>query len=877
MGVRVCLVAAFIAGASTGAAAAPHTSSSTIPLRFERNEGQTDSRVRFVSRDPRFTLFLTDEALVMSLEGGHGRASSVRIAFDGARRSPRIEGIGQGGGATNYFHGHDPAAWQTSIGGFTSVRYTGLYPDVDLVVYRREREVEYDFVVAPGADPSVIRLRIAGGATTIDESGAVRITTPSASVALSRPVVYQDLPNGRGMIDGRYVRLSNGEIGLRLGRYDRSRPLVIDPVLAYSTYLGGSDIDWASDLRVDAAGNAYVCGFTQSLNFPATVGQVASGGSYDAFVAKVAPDGTLAWATYLGGSGFDTCDHLALDHDGFIYAGGFTGSPNFPVVGGFQSTLNGSGNAYVTKLDPSGSRIVYSTYFGGSGSDEVEAITVDASGTAYVAGTTTSTDFPVVNAVQPLYAGGFFDAFVAKITPSGDALQFSTYTGGSSDDTGTSIAVGPDGAIWVGGVTPSTDFPVVNPLQAQNHGSLDGYILKLSPDGSTILYSTYLGTTGSFDAVTSLRAMDDGTVLVSGLAGFGLPVTPGVFGAFFHNGFSDAYAGRLSADGQHFLFLTYLGGSGLDAATRIDVDPAGHVWIAGHTDSTNLPLRNPVQDSNRDGGCCQEVFVAEFSADATQLLFSTYLGGSDVDSNAGLGIDGLGNVYVAGVTSSADFPTVNPISQTLSGPRDAFLARIDVNHPPVADAGPDFSVNADASCHAVVTLDGSRSSDPDGDRLMYSWRGAFGTLSGVKPSFSATVGIQTATLVVSDGDGGVASDSVQITVNNAVPPSIDQLTATPVELDPPDHRMVDVNVTASVTPACGTTATCQIVSVTSNESTNGTGDGNTSTDWVITGPLTAQLRAERSGSGSGRVYTLTVRCTDTSGTSSTRTITVTVS
>lgn len=873
---RVWLAAVLVAGASTGVAASPQKAVPSAPLRFERNVGQTHPDVRFVSRDRDLTLFLTERALVMSLDGAGSRSSRVRLAFDGARPPSRIDGIGAAATASNYFRGPDRSDWHVGVEAFTSVRYTALYRGVDLVVYGRDRQVEYDFIVAPGANPSAIRLHVDGGETSIVGSGDLRIATASGSVTLSRPVIYQDGPAGRDRVEGGYRRLSNGDVGLSIGGYDRSRPLVIDPVLAYSTYLGGSDWDATSDLRVDAAGNAYVCGYTASLNFPATGPQTAFGGSYDAFVAKLTPDGVLAWSTYLGGSGFDICQHLAIAVDGSIFAAGFTASPNFPVVGGFQSALHGSGNGFITKLDPSGSAIVYSTYLGGSGSDDIQAVTVDASGAAYIAGTATSTDFPVVNAVRPQYGGGFFDAFVAKVAPAGDALLFATYIGGNDADTGTSIAVGPRGEIWVGGVTPSTDFPVIAPMQPQNRGSLDGYILELSADGSTILYSSYLGT-ASIDSVTSLKALDDGTVLVSGYAGFGLPVTPGVFGAFYHGGFSDAFVGRLSADGQRFVFLSYLGGSGTDAATRVDVDPAGHVWISGHTDSTNLPISNPVQGSNADGGCCQDVFVAEFSADARQLLFSSYLGGSDIDSNLGLGLDGLGNVYVAGVTASPDFPTVNAIDATLSGPRDAFVAHLVVNHAPLADAGPDVTASGDATCHASVRLDGSGSSDPDGDGLSYSWTGVFGTATGVRPMISAAVGTQTITLKISDGDGGTASDSVRVTVNNTVPPSIDRLTATPSELDPPDHRMVDVSMTPFVTPACGTTAACQILSVSSNESANATGDGNTSTDWAITGPLTVQLRAERSGSGSGRVYTVTVRCTDSAGNSSTKTVTVTVS
>jgi hypothetical protein len=875
MSARVWLVVWIIAGASTGATAAPHAAAPATPVRFERNDGQTDPRVRFVSRDPHFTLFLTDEALVMSLAGDGGRVSSVRITFEGARSSPRIEGVGNVSGTTSYFRGHDPSAWRTGIAGYPSVRYTGVYRDVDLIVYGRERQVEYDFVVAPRANPAVIRLHVDGGTPSIEEGGDLRIATASGTVTLSRPNIYQDGPGGRRRIDGGYVRLATRDIGFRIGRYDRSLPLVIDPVLAYSTYLGGSDWDFASDLRADAAGNAYVCGYTASLDFPTTDGQTVSGGSYDAFVAKVRPNGTLAWATYLGGSGFENCETLAVDPDGSVYAVGGTTSTNFPVAGGLQASLHGTDDGFLTKLNSAGSQLLYSSYLGGSGSEGIGAVTIDRSGAAYVAGITTSTNFPVVNAARPQYGGGVFDGFVAKVTPAGDALQFSTYLGGSDVDEPSAIALSPRGEVYVGGMTMSSDFPVVTPVQGQYHGLFDGFLSKLSADGSRVLYSTYLGTSG-WDSVLDLKALDDETLLVAGYAGFGFPVTPGVFGAFFH-GSRDAFVSRLSADGQRFIFSTYFGGGHDDGAVRVDVDPAGHVWIVGSTDSTDLPMKNPLQDTYGDDGCCQDAFVAELSADATQLLFSTYLGGTDIDSGTGLGVDGMGNVYVGGQTASSNFPTVEPIIAAPAGPRDAFVARIVVNHPPTADAGPAQQVNADATCRASVTLDGGGSSDPDGDRLSYAWSGGFGSATGVKPTISAGVGTQTITLTVSDGDGGTASDTVQISVINTVPTTISQLTATPSTLTPPDHRMVDVTIAALVAPACGTTATCQIVSVSSNETANGAGDGNTSTDWAITGPLSLQLRAERSGTGSGRIYTIVVRCTDSFGNSSTKSVAVTVS
>jgi hypothetical protein len=873
MNARVWLAASISVCVSTSAAAAPHAAAPATPLRFERNQGQTDRRVRFVSRNPRFTLFLTDTALVVSLPRSHDTLSSVRMTFEGARPTAAIEGVGDVTGLNNYFRGHDSSAWQGGVKGYGSVRYTGIYRGIDLVLYGRERHVEYDFIVAPRANPALIRLRIDGGAPSVDDSGDLRIATGAGIVTLSRPVVYQDGPRGRHRIDGGYVRLSRRDVGFRIGRYDRSLPLVIDPVLAYSTYLGGSDWDFASDLTVDAAGNAYVCGYTASLNFPTTIGQTLYGGSYDAFVAKLRPDGTLAWATYLGGSGFDNCGTLAVDAQGFVYTAGGTTSPDFPVHGGVQSTLNGTDDGFIAKLTPDGSTIVYSSYLGGSGSDGVAAVAIDRSGAAYVTGVTTAGDFPLVAPIRSQYGGGFTDAFVAKVTAAGDELEFSTLMGGNDSDEPSSIALGPGGDIFVGGMTRSSDFPVVAPLQPQYHGLFDGFLFKLSPDASTVLYSTYLGTP-DFDAVGDLKPFDDGTLLVAGYAGFGFPVTPGVFGPYTH-GRTDAFVSRLSADGARFVFSTYFGGNGDDGA-NVDVDPAGHLWIAGNTTSTNLPLNNALQPANGDGGWYQDAYVAELSSDATELLFSTYLGGSDIDSGIGFGVDGLGNVYLAGQTASTDFPTVDPILGAASGPRDAFVARIVMNHAPVADAGPDQIASADATCRASVTLDGSGSTDPDGDRLTYAWSGAFGAATGVTPAISAAVGTQTIALSVSDGDGGTASDAMQLTVNNTVPPAVTDLAATPSTLTPPDHRMVDVTIAALVAPACGTTATCQIVSVSSNEPANAEGDGNTDPDWVIADPLHLQLRAERSGTGSGRVYTIDVRCTDSARNSTMKSVIVTV-
>jgi hypothetical protein len=337
------------------AAAADQTLTTRLPLRFERNDGQADARVRFVARERDGAVYLTDDALVLARPG-------VVIGFAGANRDVRVAGVGDAVGRTNYFGGNDAKRWHTDIPAYPRVRYENLYPNVDLIVYARGRDLEYDLIVGAQARPDVIRLTVDGGRASIDDRGDLRVTTPSDVVSLSRPRVYQDQNGNRQEIAGKYRVLENGEIWFTVEAYDHAIPLVIDPVLAYSTYLGGNDWDVVNSLKADAAGNAYVCGYTASLNFPVNTGRAESGG-YDAFIAKLRNDGSLEYATYLGGGGFDTCTSLAVAPSGSVYAAGGTTSSDFPTAGALQPAPGGGtgGDAFITKIDPTGSLLLYST------------------------------------------------------------------------------------------------------------------------------------------------------------------------------------------------------------------------------------------------------------------------------------------------------------------------------------------------------------------------------------------------------------------------------------------------------------------------------------------------------------------------------------
>ena len=399
-------------------------------------------------------MFLTPTESVLSLQkpapaAGDGAAAPDSVVlsstFVGANPQPQVVGLDRLAGTSNYFIGSDPSQWHTNIANYGQVEYQNLYPGVDLVFYGNQRQLEYDYVVAPGTDPSVIKLAFDGAESmTIDGQGDLVLHTSAGDVMEDAPVVYQESGGIRQPVSGQFVVEGDGQVGFALGAYDHTQPLVIDPVLSYSTYLGGTGLDQSYGIAVDAAGNAYVTGTTDSADFPTTTGafQTTSGGGYDAFVTKLNPTGTaLVYSTYLGGTSVDFGEHIAVDRAGNAYVTGYTTSTNFPTtVGAFQTTSGGGYDAFVTKLNPTGT-VVYSTYLGGSGDEIGWGIAVDTAGYAYVTGQTDSTDFPTTTGAFQTTSGGGYDAFVTKLNPTGTALVYSTYLGGTLNDWGDDIAV----------------------------------------------------------------------------------------------------------------------------------------------------------------------------------------------------------------------------------------------------------------------------------------------------------------------------------------------------------------------------------------------------------------------------------------------------
>ena len=679
------LALAFLAmGRSFGVPSLPAKESvafAALPLLFERNVGQAASPARYLARSAGVTLYFASSEVVF---GG-----AARVRFMGANGSPVIEGGEPLPGKTNYLKGSDPRRWLTNIPTYAEITYSELYPGVSLTYSGAGGRLKGTYTVAPGSDPSRIRWSyvqcgfwIADCGVALDEEGNLQIAldTPQSKIhnpqlVESAPVVWQEIEGKRVEVAARYVVEAEGTVRFELGSYDPSQPLVIDPTITYGSYLGGSGEDAARDVTVDAGGNIYVVGHTDSVDFPTHAAyQPGNAGGFDAFVTKLDPTGSsLLYSTYIGGDNDDRARGVAVSADGSVYVSGSTNSLDFPVVNAIHSTFGGGdADAFALVLNPSGSALTYSTYLGGAEEDRGYDISIDPAGNAYLTGPTWSTNFPTRNPLQG-YCGGttYPDGFVAKIAASGSALVYSTYLCGRDDDRGIAIAADAAGNAYVAGHTNSEDFPIRNAYQPQYHGYQDAFVAKLDPQGAGLVYSTYLG--GTVDEAGWAIALDaQGSAYVSGFTrspDFPLvnPVQPRA------GGDDDAWLARLTPAGSGLVFSTFLGGNGHDFGQAVAVDEQGGVAIAGRTGSTDFPTRNPVQ-ARRLGS--SDAFLARLDGTGLTLMYSTYLGGNHLDDGWGLALDGAGDVLVVGSSLSGDFPVVQPYQGKNAGGWDGFVARV---------------------------------------------------------------------------------------------------------------------------------------------------------------------------------------------------------
>jgi Beta-propeller repeat len=559
--------------------------------------------------------------------------------------------------------GDDPARWRTGLRTYGRVVYRELWPGIDLAFDGRGGKLKYEFLVRPGARVGDIGLAYRGARRlSIDRAGNLRVRTAAGVLTDERPRSYQLVEGKRVPVASRFALGKHNGFAFALGRYDRRYPLVIDPGLLYSTYLGGGAIDVGYAVAVDGAGSAYVTGDASSADFPTTAGAfdtTYNGGGDDAFVTKFDASGAaLVYSTYLGGSGGDFGYGVAVDDAGSAYVSGVTLSADFPTTAGaFDTTYNGGGDAFVTKLNASGAALAYSTYLGGTGFDSGElvdgAIAVDGAANAYVTSGTSSADFPTtVGAFDTTFNGGV-DAYVTKADTSGAALGYSTYLGGSSSDVGYGVAVDSAGSAYLTGGTVSAGFPATaGAFDMTFNGVVDAFVTKVSASGATLGYSTYLGG-GGYDFGFGIAIDGAGRAYLTGRTGSAdFPTTAGAFDTTL-GGDYDAFVTKLDTSGAALGYSTFLGGANIDVGGGVALDGAGSAYLTGNTSSADFPTTKGAFDTTIDS---DDAFVTKLIVTGSALDYSTYLGGGTFDDGRGIALDGAGSAYVAGVTDSTDFP-----------------------------------------------------------------------------------------------------------------------------------------------------------------------------------------------------------------------------
>ncbi|HVS83976.1 MAG TPA: PQQ-dependent sugar dehydrogenase [Pyrinomonadaceae bacterium] len=740
-----------------------------LPLAFEVNRGQADPRAKFLSRQNGSELLLTATGAILRLRDAR---RPFTLKFLGANPRASVNGVDQLPGYRNYLLGSDPAKWQTNVPTFGSVAYEEIYPGINLTYYGNRRDLEYDFELLPGADPDAIRLAFdAHVRPRISVNGDLVLHAGTTELIERKPVVYQEINGKRRMIEAHYVMLGNRAAGFEVGEYDRTQPLIIDPMLVYSTYLGGSGDDLGSSIAIDGSNNVYIAGTTSSSNFP-THGPAFpnTAGLSDIFVTKIDPTGgNIVYSTYIGGSGLDRADGIALDGSGNAYVVGRVGdtSTDFPTTAGALATTyrGGDFDGVLFKLNPQGNALVYSTFIGGEDNDSTEGIAVDSSGNAYITGGTRSNGFPVTSTAFQSFRTGDTDAYLTKLNSSGNAVLYSTLLGGGSTDRGSGVAVDSSGNAYVAGYSGSPDFPTQNAFQGFSGGSFDAFVAKIDTNAigaASLVFSTYLGGIGDDKAYGI--AIDNGAnnvYVVGQTSSNNLPLLSPAQPAF--GGSFDAFIAKISSTGTK-IYATYLGGTGDDRGTGIKVNSSGEAYVTGFTSSTNFPTVTPLQISNGGGF---DAFVAKLNSAGSAFLYSTYLGGSANESNTTtvtatnpLVLDASSNAYITGYTASTNFPTATPLQPASAGGQDAFVVKI-------TDAAP-------AADYSISISPGSRTVVPGG-ATTYTVNatpvgGFTGTISLGASGFSndSTASFNPTTIAITDASA--KSSTLTVTTIAATPP-----------------------------------------------------------------------------------------------------------
>jgi hypothetical protein len=722
------------------------------PLIFEANEGQVDSTVDFLARGVGYNLFLSPQGAVFSLSNAtkdkNGYPELLHMNLLGANSNSQEEGLVELPSKSNYLVGNNTGHWKTNVTNYSKVGYKGVYPGIDLVYYGNQKQLEYDFVVSPGANPHDIKLELSNAESLkINGDGGLTVGMKKSEVTFNKPQTFQEVNGIKQEIASSFVIGNGNRVTFNLGMYDKTKPLIIDPVLVYSTYFGGSSDDTGFGIAADTNGNAYITGLTSSANFPTSNALYPSnGGNDDVFVVKLDSTGQPVYSTYIGGSDIDYARSITVDNSGNVYMTGVAHSANFPITtGAYQQSKNTGDDAFVIKLNSTGSSLVFSTFIGGNGNEFGNSITTDADNNVYITGYTGSSDFPTINAIQTTNPGNSTQAFVSKLNSTGTALIYSTYLGGTGGNVGRGIAVDSSGNATIVGDTGSTDFPIYmayQPAIANGYGILDGFVSKLNASGTSFIYSTYLGG-ANYDQALGVAVDNAGNAYVTGVtSSTNFPMATGSGSGFLV---------KFNSSGSP-VYSKYLVAFGLSIA----LDSSNKLFIAG------------------TGGNDVDVYVAKLNSLDGTLVSSTFFGGNQFDFGRGIATDNLGNAYVTGNTSSLNFPTTNSYQSSSGGSYDMFVSKLSFdNVAPIVGA-----ITAPTDPQVVNSTINVSANFTDQDNIdthtaVWDWgdgtsvgtvneNNGFGTVTGSHTYMSP--GVYTLKLTVTDNNGASGESTYQYIV-----------------------------------------------------------------------------------------------------------------
>jgi hypothetical protein len=682
-----------------------------LPLYFMENRGQLGGDTRFHLKIPAGNVYFSPGEIVYQIlyrkqvenrsekrttgkernSGKNIAYENVRLAFMGANETAKVEGIEETEAKANFFRGSNPEEWIAGVRTYQKLIYRDLYPRIDLVLYGNSGRIKQEYRVKRGGNAEDIQVCYEGvERIEITKKGQLEIWTKNGKLTEDVPKSYQFVEGKRVGVESEYIVCSDNTLKFKVGEYLRDRELIIDPDLVFSTFLGGILPNHGMDIAIDGSGNSYITGETSSYDFPTT--PVAYDGTFndlgysDAFVTKINSTGTgLIYSTYLGGGYWDSGHGIAVDSSGNAYITGSTESGNFPTTpGAYDTSGNLSSDMFITKLNPTGSALVYSTYVAGGGWDQGDCIKIDGAGNAFVTGYSNYGTFPTTPGAYDTTHNGGSDVVLVKLNASGSNLLYSTFLGGSDDDTGYGLAIDGGGIAYIIGDTNSSDFPATPGAYDTSYNDTfypfsDVFIAKVGAAGANLLYATYLGGT-SYDHGRGIAIDGVGTAYITGYTeSDDFPVTAGVCDPTYNNQ-EDAFVAKVNPSGSELFWSTYLGGNGVDEGHGIAVGGLGLAHIIGNTDSTDFPTTMGAYDRTHNGE--DDVFLTVLTPSASATIYSTYIGGGKADEGESLKLDGQGNAYLTGRTFSYTFPaTPGAYSTSKTGTSDVFVTKL--GFPPI--------------------------------------------------------------------------------------------------------------------------------------------------------------------------------------------------